>query len=73
MSSKYYIVYPRGDRSKLTVIELVDALDYEINDYAVASRNSFFEEKEAVEYAEQLALKNNKIMQYPDGFSDYLD
>lgn len=73
MASKYYIVYPRGDRSKLTVIELVDALDYELNDYAVASKNSFFEEIDAVKYAEDLALKNNKQMQYPDGYKDYLD
>lgn len=76
MSSKYHIIYPRGDRSKLSVVEIVDALDYELSDYAVASRNSFTDPNEAVAYAKELA-KNNGLS-YEHGslgncVIDYLD
>lgn len=73
MSSKYYIVYPCGDRSQLSVVEIVDALDYELDDYAVASQKNFDDENEAVKYAEELALKHGKKMKYPHNYKDYLD
>lgn len=77
MSSKYYIIYPRGDRSKISVVEIVDALDYELSDYAVASRQSFTDPNEAVPYAKELAkthgLKYEHGSLSREGINDYLD
>lgn len=53
MKSKFHIVYPRGDKSKLTVAEVYPA--YEINDYAVASKESFDDEDDAKKYCMVLA------------------
>jgi len=75
MASQFHIVYPRGDSSKLAVVEIVDALDYELNDYAVASRNSFDTWEEARDYAKSLAAAHEKDY-VPDPIKDkqdYLD
>jgi hypothetical protein len=57
--STYIIVYPRGDRSRLAVVEIVPALDYEKGDYAIASRKEFFGDNEgACKYARELAREN---------------
>ncbi|MEG1369263.1 MAG: hypothetical protein RSC74_09235, partial [Hydrogenoanaerobacterium sp.] len=55
---KYYIVYPRGDKSKLSIISLGDSDSYELADYAVASRRDFDDVLEVIEYARDLARKN---------------
>lgn len=68
----YYIVYPSGDRSKLTVVELLEACKYELSDYAVASRKEFTDKDEAVEYARKLATENDLIYYSTEG-NDYLD
>lgn len=57
----YHIVYPGGERDKLTVIELSIGIKYELSDYDVASRKEFFDEDEAILYAKKLAYKNDKI------------
>jgi hypothetical protein len=67
----YFIVFPSGDRNKISVVEIPPALNYEINDYAVASRKEFFEVEEAVEYAKELAVSNNK--EYIGDDDVYLD
>jgi hypothetical protein len=73
MSSRYHIVYPCGDRTKLSVVEIVDALSYELSEYAVASRNDWETYKEAATYAKQLA-KDNDLTFVPDKEEpDYLD
>jgi hypothetical protein len=69
MTSKYYIVYPKGDRSKISVVEIDYHLTYELSDYAVASRNSYFSEREAITNAKNLA-RDNKLTYIGD---DYLD
>lgn len=56
MSSKYHIVYS-GQTDNLVVVEICEGLEYELSDYRVASRNSFDTEKEADDYAVDLALK----------------
>lgn len=54
----FIIVYPCGDRSKLCVAE---AQDFDMIDYesGLASRYWFYEMKNAIEYASDLAKKNN--------------
>lgn len=55
---RYFIVYPRGDKKKLSIISLGYNSLYELDDYAVASRKDFLEIDEAVEYAKELARKH---------------
>lgn len=71
--SKYHIVFPRGDRSKLTIVEICSGMSYEINDYDVASRNYFYEYDEAAEYGKKLARQNGLSFISSDGEGDYLD
>lgn len=57
--SDFRIVFPRGNRKQLCVVEIVPALDYEINDYAVASSKTFTgDENGAVNHAKYLAEKH---------------
>lgn len=71
----YFICYPGGDRSKITVAYESYACEYEIKDYALASRHRWYDFKEANDYCKQLAKDNNLIFinsSDEDGF-DYLD
>ena len=72
--STYHIVYPRGDRSKLSVVEICAGLEYELDDYAVASRETFYDRPSAYEYAISLA-KVNRLTYVRDDEDppDYLD
>jgi len=70
--STYHIVFPSGDRKKLYVVEILDALSYELDDYAVASRKAFPDRKSACEYAKGLA-KEHSLMYVPDDDDCYLD
>ncbi len=67
----YFIIYPQGDRSKLSVAELSDAMLYEKSDYAVASRKEFWDKDEAIEYTKQLAKEND--LRYVGDSDGYLD
>jgi hypothetical protein len=71
----YFIAYPGGDRTKITVCYESHACDYEINDYALASRGRWYNFKEANEYCKQLAKENNLIFVNSDDGdgNDYLD
>jgi hypothetical protein len=72
--STWIIVYPQGDRSKLAVVEIVPALDYEKRDYAIASRKEFLgDEPGACEYARELARQNGLTYEGSNGDHDYLD
>jgi hypothetical protein len=53
----YHIIYPRGDRSKIDVIQ---CSDHEILEYDVASRHTYYDFKHAYEYAKSLAQKHGK-------------
>lgn len=57
--STYFIIYPRGDTTRLRVIELCYSSLYELDDYSVASRREFTDPFEAHKYAKELAVKNN--------------
>lgn len=51
---KYYIIYPRGDTSRLKVEEINE---HNIMDYKVASRHSYYSLNEALDNALMLAKK----------------
>ena len=70
-NGKYYIIYPKGDRDKLYVIGLSNSCYYELGDYAVASKESFYEKSEAIKYAKKLAKENSLL--YVCGDNEYLD
>ncbi len=54
----YYIIHPRGDKNKIDVLEYwTGACD--IYDYSIASRHTFTEEQEAIDYAKQLAKRHS--------------
>jgi len=67
----YFIIFPGGDRSKLSVAELSNDMLYEKSEYAVASRQEFYENDEAVKYAKELAKENNLL--YEGDSNGYLD
>ena len=71
----YFIAYPGGDRTKITVCYESIACEYEMKDYALASRHTWYNFKEANEYCKQLANDNNLIfINSDDGDgNDYLD
>lgn len=55
-SVSYRIVYPRGDRTLLTV---TCVLDYEEDEYDFASQKSFDDRQEAAAHMHFLAKKNS--------------
>jgi hypothetical protein len=57
MATSYRVVYPKGDRSKLTVAQVVD---YEASDWDIASRHEYLDEEDAWLQAEYLAGHFNK-------------
>lgn len=73
MSSTYHVIYPRGERDKLSIVEIVPALDYELADYAVASRESFDSYQAAATYTKELAQKHGKQFIPDRGEDDFLD
>lgn len=73
MDSKFYIIYPSGDKSKLSVVEIPDSMSYELSDYSVASRNDFRVEDEARVYARELAKKHHKLFVGDEDGEEYLD
>lgn len=58
----YYVIFPRGDESRISVANIED---YEVEDYLLASRQSFPDEQliEAYRYARALAQANNLTLE----------
>ena len=71
MTEFYFIVYPCGDKTKLSVASLNEHTRYEKDEYAVASRKEFYDEEECAKYARELAKEHN--LQYTGDTNDYLD
>jgi len=72
--SRWLIIYPRGDKTKLSIVEIVPALDYEIADYSVASRQAIYDLDEARTYAKSLAKANGLTYEGDNSDEpDYLD
>lgn len=53
----YFIAYPKGDRSSITVIDLAHSVDYEREDWATVNDLNFSTPDEAITYARGLAEK----------------
>jgi len=67
----FHIIFPCGDKSKISVVEIDHCISYEINDYSVASRREFHDNEEAVKYAIELATLHNLV--YVGDDDGYLD
>ena len=71
MNSSYRVIYPKGDRSKLSVAEVYD---YEESDWANASRLKYTDENDAWLQADYLAKQFNKeLIGDSRNLPDYLD
>lgn len=66
----FFIIYPSGDRTKISISYLTTYNYHEKSDYAVASRKDFYYEDEAITYAKKLASDNNLLYVYEEGFLD---
>lgn len=53
----YFIAWPKGDRSSITVIDLAHSVDYEREDWATVNDLNFSTPDEAITYARGLAEK----------------
>ncbi len=51
----WMVIYPRGDRSRLSIAQV---RDYEKDEWALASRQTFEEENDARDYMIKLATAN---------------
>mgnify|MGYP006381573899 CR=1 FL=1 len=67
----YFIVYPGGDRTKLSVCHESTYTEYEIKYYDLASRKRWDNPEEANTYCKTLAKENNLI--YVNDDDGYLD
>ena len=52
-------MYPKGDKTRLSIISLSPSSEHELYDYKVASRQEFYDMEECIEYAKNLARKHN--------------
>lgn len=74
MSFSYRIAYSRESGNKTNdVLVVVACYDYEEDEYALASKQIFDEEADAVEYAKELANKHGLGLNLPTGYHNYLD
>jgi hypothetical protein len=51
----FYIIYPGGDKSCLSILETCSDMLYELDEYALASRRQFTDKDEAIKYLFELA------------------
>lgn len=70
MSASYRVIYPQGNRSKLTVAKV---FDYEVSDWDIASRHEYDNEEDAWKQASFLARHFNKELTGKSLLPDYLD
>lgn len=68
----YFVVYPGGDRTKLSLGCLSYSCLYEKDEYDLASRQDFYDEDEAIKYGKELANMNNLDFVY-ESDNAYLD
>jgi len=56
----YFIIYPRGDTGRVTVIDLSYAVDYERGDWAAVTPENFEDRDDAIKAARQLSVTYDK-------------
>lgn len=76
--SVFLIVYSRGDKSILSIAEIQNDMIYEREDYSIASRQDFYNIKDAHEHALYLSSKHNLKYKFSSDIQnsnihDYLD
>lgn len=59
MSDQYIIVFPGSNKNRLSIVCLEQCNTYQLDEYDRASRHLFYDPQDVVDYAQQLALKNN--------------
>lgn len=55
----YFICYPKGDKSKIKVIDESETLRYEKDNFSIVNDLEWYNAQEAIEYAKKLAEQNN--------------
>lgn len=74
MIGKYYIIYPGGDRGKLTVVSVTSYEVWKVEDYDLASRKFFTDLVDANKYGSKLAAQHGKqFTPLKEDRHDYLD
>lgn len=58
MTVFYFLCYPRGDRTKITVVDLANCVAYERDEWLNVNDLTFQSQTEAIEYAKDLANKH---------------
>ncbi|MBD0788185.1 hypothetical protein HUO09_17660 [Vibrio sp. Y2-5] len=53
----YFIIYPNGDESKITVIDLAQSVSYQRSEWTSVNDENFHDRDEAIETAKALAVK----------------
>lgn len=56
MSLSWMVIYPRGNKELLDIVEVVD---YEKEEWSLASYNEFSKEEDAALYAQKLSKKHS--------------
>ena len=51
----YFVVFPRGDRSKVTVVDLSDAVGYQRSDWAAVDDTNYVNSVVAIKAARKVA------------------
>ena len=57
----YFLCYPKGNKSRITVIDEQQSLHYEKHDFSLVNDLEWNNSKDAIDYAEKLAEKYNFI------------
>jgi hypothetical protein len=60
MSYKWMIIYPMGNKN---LLDIAHVLDYEIDEWSLASFKEFKEEKDAAAYAQKLSKQHGIPME----------
>jgi hypothetical protein len=56
----YFLCYPKGDKTKIQVIDLSYACSYERDEWSNVNDMTFYTADEAISYARELASRHNK-------------
>ena len=55
----YFLVYPRGDRTRITVIDLSQYVSYERGDWDNVNSDTFYSPEEAIVAGRDIAQRHN--------------
>ncbi len=74
MPSTWIIIYPRGNKNRVSTAEICEGLEYEKSDYAIASRREFYDDRQgAWDYARDLAQTHGLTYEPDHDEPAYLD